>query len=97
MTSFTELLGAYYDAAYAEGREGRSHDTVDGAAQRALNNLQEFLKSQVAAETEACAKLMELKRADLLLLGGEMTAQEIRTVQAVLANRAAVIRWRLPQ
>ena len=97
MANFTELLGAYFDAAHAEGRERRTHDTVDGAAQRALNDLQEFLKTRISDEVEACAKLMELKRADLLLLGGEMSAQEIRTVQAVLTNRAAVIRRRLPQ
>ena len=45
-------------------------------------------------ERTACANLMKIKRADLLLMGGEMTAQEIRTVQAVLTNRATVIRRR---
>lgn len=43
---------------------------------------------------EKCAKIVEelLHTPTLLLLGGEMTAQEIRTVKAVLANRAAKIR-----
>lgn len=30
------LIGTYWDLAYAEGKEGRDHDTEDGAAQRTL-------------------------------------------------------------
>lgn len=45
-------------------------------------------------EREACARLMDLKRADLRLMAAEMTAQEMRTVLAVLTNRATVIRRR---
>lgn len=97
MTSLDELLGKYFDAAYAEGVAGLSHDTPEGTAQQALHDIQEFFKAQIAAETEACAKLMEgHKAADLRLLGGEMTAQEVRSVQAFLTNRAAAIRRRLP-
>ena len=33
-----------------------------------------------------------MSNAQLLLLAGEMTAQELRTVQAVLKNRAKVLR-----
>lgn len=46
-----------------------------------------------AAETERaeCAALLRLSNSELLLLAGEMTAQELRTVQAVLKNRAAAI------
>lgn len=29
-----DLIGQYWDLAYAEGKEGRDHDTEDGAAQR---------------------------------------------------------------
>ena len=36
-----DLLADYWDAAYAEGKEGRVHDTVDGLAQRALSALLE--------------------------------------------------------
>ncbi len=46
-----------------------------------------------AAEDEraACAKLLDLSASELQLLAGEMTAQELRTVKAVLRNRAAAI------
>lgn len=46
----------------------------------------------IFAERERCAKLLELSNQELLLLAGEMTANEIRTVKAVLANRATAIR-----
>ena len=45
-------------------------------------------------EREECASALELSQAELLLLAGEMTAQELTTVRAVLANRAAAIRRR---
>lgn len=48
--------------------------------------------SSLQEEREACAKLLELRTSELLLLAGEMTAQEIRTVRAVLDNRAKAIR-----
>ncbi len=34
-----DALAAYWDAAYTEGQQGRTHDTPDGAAQTALNAL----------------------------------------------------------
>jgi uncharacterized membrane protein YccC len=40
----TELLGRYWDLAYAEGRDGRTHDTTDGAAQRTLSDLRTLLR-----------------------------------------------------
>ena len=42
-------------------------------------------------ERAECAKLMDLSTSELQLLAGEMTAQELRTVKAVLRNRAAAI------
>ena len=45
-----------------------------------------------ALQAERCAGLLELSRSSLLLLAGEMTAQEMRSVQAVLANRAKTLR-----
>jgi hypothetical protein len=45
-----------------------------------------------AAQLERCASAMELSRSQILLMAGEMTAQEMRSVQAVLTNRARVIR-----
>lgn len=46
----------------------------------------------IVAERERCAKLLELSNQELLLLAGEMTANELLTVKAVLANRAKAIR-----
>ena len=43
-------------------------------------------------ERELCAKMLELKPDEIRLMAGEMTAAEMRLVQAVLKNRAAVIR-----
>ncbi len=48
----------------------------------------------VVGEREACAKMLELPDSELLPITGEMTAQELRAVKAVLAQRAAAIRMR---
>ena len=44
-----------------------------------------FGAALLAVEREACAKLLNVSRADALLACGEMTAQEWRTVSAVLS------------
>lgn len=49
-----------------------------------------------AEEREACAKLASPTLDEILLHAGEMTAQERRTVQAVLTWIAAAIRGRKP-
>jgi hypothetical protein len=54
--------------------------------------LERFRALCVAQRTEECAKLLEMTSSELLLLGGEMTAQELRTVKAVLAERARQMR-----
>ena len=41
MDKLNDLLAEYWDAARAEGADGRDHDTVDARAQRALSALQE--------------------------------------------------------
>jgi hypothetical protein len=46
----------------------------------------------IAIECESCAQMLELSNSELLLMVGEMTAQEMRTVKAVLAQRANAIR-----
>ena len=43
-------------------------------------------------EREKCARLLEMKSPDILLMAGEMTAQELLTVKAVLAGLARRIR-----
>ena len=54
-----DLLGRYFDAGVAEGREGRTHDTADGLAQRTLCEIRAEVRRMVAVEREACAKLVE--------------------------------------
>lgn len=54
-----DALGLYWQAAYAEGRENRTHDTEDGRAQSALEAVYAAVAAAVAAERERCAKLCE--------------------------------------
>ncbi len=49
-----------------------------------VNNVDNIIRRHV--------KLLELSTPEILLLGGEMTAQELRTVKAVLHNRAQIIK-----
>lgn len=53
-----------------------------------------YAQAAIDAEREACAQLCELTKAEILLRAGEMDAQELRTVSAVLAGRASAIRNR---
>ena len=46
----------------------------------------------VLEERERCANLLELSPSQIRLMAGEMSAQEMRTVLAVLANRVLAIR-----
>jgi hypothetical protein len=40
---------------------------------------------EVLAEREACAQLLELTNAELRLAASEISAEEMRTIQAILA------------
>ena len=40
-----ELLNQYWECAFAEGRENRTHDTEDGQAQRTLSELRQLFKT----------------------------------------------------
>jgi len=51
----------------------------------------EFARA-ITAETERCANMLSLSADEIRLIAGEMTAQEMRTVQAVLAQRAMLMR-----
>lgn len=53
-----EALGTYWDAAYAEGREGRDHDTELGDAQRALTDIMSAVAALVDAERERWTYLL---------------------------------------
>jgi hypothetical protein len=66
-------------------------DELDLDAADALSALVIQVEADAVAR-ERAARLLELSPPELRLLAGEMTAQEMRTVQAVLRNRAAVIR-----
>lgn len=48
----------------------------------------------LARERECCARLLELDTPALLLLAGELKAQDLRNVRAVLSQRARTIRAR---
>ena len=54
-------------------------------------NTTDDIADAVAMEREACARMLDLRDSELLLMAGEMTAQELRTVKAVLKNRGAAI------
>ncbi|MBK6616391.1 hypothetical protein [Ottowia sp.] len=56
--------------------------------------LQRVAAIVATSEREACAQLLEVSNAALKLMAGEMTAQELRTTQAVLKGKAAAIRGR---
>jgi hypothetical protein len=94
MDTLDTLLDTYFDAGHAEGKEGRTHDTVEGLAHRTRSDIHDHINAMIKAETEACARLLELKNAEIRLMAGEMSSQEMRTVQAVLTNRATILRHR---
>lgn len=47
------------------------------------------VQREVREERERCAKMLDLNSSELLLMAGEMTAQELRTVKAVLSGLRA--------
>ena len=60
MSEFIDLLDAYWEAAFAECREGRTHDTEDGIAQRTLTKLLSLMRSN----DEEIIRLEESLRAE---------------------------------
>lgn len=46
-SKLNELLGEYWDAAHAEGKENRSHDTKDCRAAKALLAIKVFVAEEV--------------------------------------------------
>jgi len=60
--SLAEALDAWWEAAFAEGRDGRDHDTEGGAAQTALQDIwsahSAALAAVVAAERERWRDLL---------------------------------------
>ena len=54
-----DLLERYWDAAYAEGKEGRDHDTEDGVAQRTAADIHAEVQRLVEAERERIARVLD--------------------------------------
>ena len=54
--------------------------------------LRAYAAAAVAKEREKAASMLNMTRPQAQLIGGEMSAQEWRTLSAVLAERAAAIR-----
>ena len=67
------LLGRYWNAAYAEGKEGRDHDTVDAVAQRILTEIHAEIERQLAE------KQAEIDRLMLEFCPEEITQDQIET------------------
>lgn len=49
---FDELLNRYWNRAYAEGKEGRDHDTETGDAQITLNELHDLFRAALSQRAE---------------------------------------------
>jgi hypothetical protein len=81
-----ELLGDYFDCGVAEGREGRTHDTIDGQAQKALHAIKAHVTGLLNKEREACAALLSMSSQQIRLMAGEMSSHEMQVTQAALAG-----------
>lgn len=64
MNTFTDALGAYWDAAYAEGSRGAAHDDEEGTAQQALASVMQAHELEVEAEIENLKAALNEMRAD---------------------------------
>jgi hypothetical protein len=62
------------------------------AAQAEIERLRAYAAQERAAEREQCAKALAMRRSDAQLMAGELTAQEWRTLSAVLVAMQARIR-----
>lgn len=62
-----ELIGRYWDLAYAEGKEGREHDTKDGAARQCWGEIQQAIGALSAAPADSA---MDAERYRFLFTNG---------------------------
>lgn len=60
-----QLLADYWDAAYAEGKEGRAHDTEDAKAQKALSGIRAEFKT-LRQRVNELEKKAEMSKAALV-------------------------------
>ena len=81
---------------HQEAEGGMSYPYHMGLWDKAQHEARMLATVRIATmkERDACARMLELRDSELLLMAGEMTAQELRTVKAVLAQRASAIRMR---
>lgn len=68
-----ELIGEYWCLAFAEGQEGRSTDTPDGAAQKCISAIEAIIREARAALTPP-EGWVELSHVEDILLQAETLA-----------------------
>jgi hypothetical protein len=66
---FESLLDTYWSLAYAEGKEGRDHDTEDGKAGQTRHELSQLFRGRGSADTEDA--LTDEQIAELWVKSGE--------------------------
>lgn len=66
--------------------------TISGRAETQSEDLDRVIELARAEERESSAQQLELTADEIRLMAGELTAQEMRTVQAVLKGVASRIR-----
>lgn len=92
MTKLHELLGQYFDAGVSEGQENRNHDTIDCIAQTTLDSIMAHVTNLLELERVKCANVLVMTNQEIRLMAGELSVNEMRSVQAVLSNRQSTIR-----
>lgn len=79
-----DALQRYWDAAYAEGMDGRDHDTEDGRAGTALRDVLLAVNAMVAAERErwqqAAKAVIESHDAALAYVYERLRSQGVRGI-----------------
>jgi uncharacterized membrane-anchored protein len=79
-----EKLTEIYNA--AKGIDPKRHNPIS------TERIFAAMRAAISAEREACANSLNLSRSEALLMAGEITAQEWRTVTAVLKSLQARMR-----
>jgi hypothetical protein len=84
-----QALEQYWNAAYAEGQTGVTHDTADGAAQTALHKIQSVIAS-METEIRQAKEVVQILNAGRPLgdIVGLHTAQN--ALQEVITQRQAI-------
>ncbi len=84
-----------FDKQWMSKKLQRAVRAIDSFARRHVTAIDSASESaETRAEREACAQLLELDDSQIRLAGGEIDPDAMRTVQAILAWRARLIRAR---